>query len=405
MIFSPLLSVFAPNEARPGSNLLGTVSCTSSQRSRAQIQHIRVSLVRLGQLKDDSPEVNRSYARLIPPFLRIGERRTRQDFENAEQITTQSFRPQPSQQGDSNTCTSDFSLLIPAHLPPTTQHPQISISYALRAECICSDHQSYSVHRTLRVSQPIRSVVHVISPAVITFPESPLAVKVRFAELTPGAHMLIPTTLHLSGLRLTPERQCESRWLAPHKMKWEVRQTAIVISSVCVEGDRIPMADASRDESTHVIIHGEHDARGHMQRSRAKVAPSAALDRSQTSVSFGISIPTHTNIANAAPLHISDGYLEHTTLSCHKTDITTSYQERFAVHLEYSVQIDVHFFEDTIVTATGSLVKRKPSWLGYTIICPLKMSEQAASIRPITVLPSYDLAADAPPAYTGNGKV
>ena len=313
--------------------------------------------------------------------------------------------------------TSTFELVIPSILFPTIALPSVEVSYAVVAQTILPSGQSLYAHQVLRISKRWLELPSLMPSPRITFPESPLAVKVRFAKQDAQTRHL-PITLHLKGLDSPPcgassvpsvswIRESEVRKMTPRTIQWELEEKAIVISGPSTDGNMLAMSHTTRSEQARIISKGKYQPVLHYP---FKTSADAEVE-SEIDIHFNAHIPKDTELPDAGELTTFGDRVVRTLSSPSSGPDSVARRDlgaRFAVHMEHSLRVSIHLGEDTFHKKTGSLVHRRPAQFAYSVVVPLKVVRETSSGRDcqwVTGLPTYEAAMGSPPTYSINDEV
>jgi hypothetical protein len=299
----------------------------------------------------------------------------------------------------------DFSLAIPHYLPPTTALPSTDILYALVAECTTSDGRVLQTSQELQIFRHNTDCIRLQPSLTVTYPESPLAVRVTFAQPLPDSKTAIPATLCLEGLSLPRKssmRVTETRWMVAREIQWEVEEKATVISGFPDNTGHLAMHATARSEQKRKISHGRQKLKLKYPFVRPGNTPITMFGETSMGIPVDVRIPKGVDLGGGTALTVAGGHVLHSVLCTEPCDASTS-GIRFALHVEYTLHIWLRMGEDIFDKATGDLVNRKMDEMAYTVRCPLRICEGAETNsldEPLPAVPPvYEIAAEALPTY------
>lgn len=306
----------------------------------------------------------------------------------------------------SRTTKCDFDLTIPGYLPATIDLPSVGISYAILATCTLPNGKISQTSQDLRIIRETTEPLRLEPSRTVSFPETTFAVRTTFG--TPSFELkdtTIPTTLQLNGLNLpitSSMRVTETRWLVPREIRWDLEETAIIVTGCPDATGHLPMSIAQRVLAKRQIAAGREKLKLKYPFTRPGNTPIMMhADKSGLSIPFTISAPKNVSLGDSTALAVAGGHILHTILDTTAQD-PNGLQERFAVYLEYKLHVWLRIGEDVFDEASGDLVNRKMDEMAYTVVCPLAqqlaLTEQNSDdeLAPI-IPPSYDGVWEQPP--------
>ncbi|KAJ8116143.1 hypothetical protein OPT61_g2377 [Boeremia exigua] len=395
------------------SSLHGQLSC-SNIPAHCDVQ---ITLVRVGRLKrGDETKHDTASKKFMSELGFMGsqkEQRQREfDYETAEKLCG-CFVSLPQGIKRSKTAKCDFELSIPPYLPSTAALPSVDISYAIFATCVMPNGKISQAHENLRIIREHAEAIHFEPSRTVSFPETSFTVRANFESPDLRSNSAtIPTTLQLNGLKLSMNssmRATETRWLVPREIKWVFEESAIIVTGFPDSTGHIPMSTTKRILKKRVLATGKEKLKLRYPFTRPGNTYVRMLsDNTGMEVPFTVTVPKDNSPGDSTALSVSGGHILHTVRCCNASPDPNLPQKRFAVYLEYKLNIWLRIGEDVFDEASGDLVNRKIDEMAYTIVCPLTTlhSAHAAPTDPDhepapLVPPSYDGAWEQlPPEYT-----
>jgi hypothetical protein len=391
------------------STLSGCLSIKGLLKTNFSQSEIHVYLVRAARW-DPAACASSNTRRRFPGILGSSKPRDKLSLANAEKLVQFSTHITVAPTGsESRKAKCDFSLAIPYYLPPTTTFPSTDISYALVAECTTPDGRVLQTSQELQILRHNTDCIRLQPSLTVTYPESPLAVRVTFPQPLPDSKTAIPATLCLEGLSL-PSKSCmratETRWMVAREIQWEVEEKATVISGFPDNTGHLAMHATARSEQKRKISHGRQKLKLKYPFTRPGNTPVTMLGDTSMGIPVDVRIPKAVDLGGGTALTVAGGHVLH-SVSCSEPSDVSDPGVRFALHVEYTLHIWLRMGEDIFDKATGDLVNRKMDEMAYTVRCPLRIREGTETEtetnglnEPLLVVPpAYDVAVDAAPAY------
>ncbi|KAH6644677.1 hypothetical protein C7974DRAFT_408339 [Boeremia exigua] len=374
---------------------------------------IHIALARVGRLSSKKETRHEAASTSILSELGFMKEQNREhfDYETAEKLCGCLISP-PKELSESKTVKCNFGLQVPSYLPATTSLPSVDISYAIFATCILPNGKVLQTKQNIHIERVDRGIIHLETSRKVSFPETSFAVRVKFNTPDFGTKdVAIPTTLQLEGLQLPSNdstRATETRWLVPREIKWELEETAVIVTGFPDATGHIPMSTAQRVLKKCKLASGGKKLKPKYPFTRtgdshAHMGP----DGTSMEVPFTVTAPKNISLGDSTALSVAGGHVMHTVLSC---DTPHMPQKRFAVYLEYKLHVWLRIGEDVFDQASGDLVNRKMDEMAYTVVCPLT-AQQCADItstdsdeEPAPIVPPlYDgVWEQPPPGYMPN---
>ncbi|KAF3040195.1 hypothetical protein E8E11_007859 [Didymella keratinophila] len=371
---------------------------------------VQITLARVGRIKKGK-ETNTETAskKLLSEFGFMGsqkeQKREQFDYDIAEKLCGCTISPSPGTT-TSKTTACDFDLPIPGYLPATAALPSVDISYAIFATCTLPTGKISQSSQDLRIIRETGEHVRLDPSRTVSFPETTFAVRTSFG--VPSFNLkdrAIPTTLQLNGLNLpitNSMRVTETRWLVPREIRWDLEETAVLITGCPDATGHVPMSTAHRVLKKRQIATGKEKLRLKYPFTRPGNTPiTMHANNSGFSIPFTVSAPKDISLGDSTALTVAGGHVLHTVLDTTAND-PYGLQKRFAVYLEYKLHVWLRIGEDVFDEASGDLVNRKMDEMAYTVVCPLTQqsthTQQDGEDEPAPMIPpSYDGVWEHPP--------
>ncbi|KAF2995225.1 hypothetical protein E8E13_002247 [Curvularia kusanoi] len=342
------------------------------------------------------------------------QKREQLDYETAEKLCGVTITPSHAG-ATSKTVKCDFSLLIPSYLPATVALPSVEVSYAVFATCNLPNGKIVQASQDLHIIREAAKPLHLEPSRTVSFPETTFAVRASFDTPKSGAkNTSIPTTLQLNGLKLPINdsmRTTETRWLVPREIKWELEETAVLITGVPDATGHIPMSSAHRALKKRTLATGKEKLKLRFPFTRPGNTPITLLPETNgMQVALPISAPATTALGDTTALAVAGGHILH-TIQQSPSPHTQGPCQRFAVYLEYKLHLWLRIGEDVFDEASGDLVNRKMDEMAYTVVCPLAPTQNDSPRAQDTedgepaplIPPSYDGVWELPPPEYSSG--
>lgn len=385
--FSTEHTISLTTEGASDSVLLGQLSF-SNILPQCEIQ---ITLARFGRLKSgkETRECTASRKLLDELGLTGAQREQKQeqfDYHAAEKLSgcLISLSPTTSR---SKTIKCNFELPVPSYLPATTALPSVQINYAIFATCTLPNGKTLQSSQNLHITRKNVEPTRLEPSSTVSYPESPLAVRVTFdTPALTSKNITIPSTLYLQGLNL-PSTTCmrpnETRWLVPREIRWELKETAVLLTGTSDTTGHLPMATAQRSLHKRTLTTGKQK----LKLSYPFTARGTTHTPSPTSllIPFTLTAPPSTSLDTSTALTTADAHILHTVLS----SIPSTHPQRFALHIEYTLHVWLRIGEDVFDAASGDLVNRKMDEMAYTVVCPL-VAQGGGGGEMLGGLPRYD---------------
>lgn len=395
----------------PAGHAEDSIICGQLTVSNASPQcSIQITLARLGRLNQKSEGKNDvSSKRLLSELGFMGpqkeQKREQFNYENAEKLSGCLITPQVG----SKAVRCDFDLLIPSYLAATTTLPSVDISYAVFATYTSPGGKITQTKQDLQIIRKNAGPVRLEPSRTVSFPETSFAVRASFD--TPEScskYTSIPTTLQLNGLQLPINdsmRITETRWLVPREIKWELEETAVIVTGIPDITGHIPMSTAQRTLRKRALATGKEKMKLRYPFMRSGNTQVMMLpDNTGMQIPFRVLAPRDAALGDSTALSVAGGHVLHTVLSSDSPVGNDMPQKRFAAYLEYKLHIWLRIGEDVFDEASGDLVNRKMDEMAYTVVCPLTTSQNASQDQSVVdeepapiVPPSYDGVWEQPP--------
>ncbi|OAL53627.1 hypothetical protein IQ07DRAFT_667637 [Pyrenochaeta sp. DS3sAY3a] len=337
---------------------------------------VRVELVRVGRIiKGGKSKHATATKALISELGFLGsakdQRTAELDYASAEKISESVIIPTP---GSKSKCA--FRLDIPTHLPPTVELSSVRISYSVVATCDPGTGKLLQSSKPVNIIRQTPGPVNLEPSQTVVYPESPLAIQARFQTLSPSAKRLnIPVALQLHGMLLPPTESMhnnESRWLVPREIRWELEETAVLITGSPDSTGQVPMATAQKVLKKQQLSAGKEKLKLKYPFTRAGNTVVRMLEEEGgMEIPINVMAPADTDLSDGRTLSIAGAHILHTVRDCANPLSSSQAHSRFAVYLEYKLHIWVRTGEDVFDNASGDLMNRKVDEMAYTILCPL----------------------------------
>ncbi|KAJ4362681.1 hypothetical protein N0V95_001389 [Ascochyta clinopodiicola] len=408
---------FTYNEGSSDSLLCGQLSF-----SNIPVQcDIHITLARVGRLKqgkDANGETGSKH--FIRELGFTGPRKDQNhdqfDYESAEKLSNCLINP-PQTTSGSKTIKCGFKLPVPSYLPATAALPSVEISYAIFATCDLSNGTTVQCRKDLHIIRKSTEPLRLEPSRKVSFPESTLAVRASFDAPDLGTkNITIPTKLQLHGLGIpstSSMRINETRWLVPREIKWELEETAVLITGAPDDTGHIPMSTAQRTLRKRNLAIGTKKLKLKYPFTRPGNSTIRMLqDNTGIEIPFPIHTPKTTQLGDTTALAVAGSHILHTVLCSDSSADPTRPKERFALYLEYKLHMWLRIGEDVFDEASGDLVNRKMDEMAYTVLCPLTtqhavLAQQGDELEedPLPVVPPrYEGVGELPPpGYTACG--
>jgi hypothetical protein len=371
---------------------------------------IQITLARVGRIKKGKEtNINTASKKLLSEFGFMGSRKEQKreqfDYKLAEKLCGCTISP-PLGNSASKTTKCDFDLPLPGHLVATAALPSVDVSYAIFATCTLPNGKILQTSQDLRIIRETAEQVRLDPSRTISFPETSFAVRTTFG--LPSFNLketTIPTILQLNGLNLpitNSMRVTETRWLIPREIRWELEETAVLITGCPDATGHLPMSTSQRILEKRQVATGKEKLKlKYPFTSPGNTPITMHADNSGLSVRFVVLAPQDIPLGDSTALAVAGGHVLHTVLDTSTRD-PTGLQKRFAVYLEYKLHTWLRIGEDVFDEASGDLVNRKMDEMAYTVVCPLTQqstqTQQDGEDEPVPMIPpSYDGVWEQPP--------
>ncbi|KAF9890751.1 hypothetical protein FE257_005620 [Aspergillus nanangensis] len=285
-----------------------------------------------------------------------------------------------------------FALPILSDIPSTTTTALGTVSYEITATSTTTNGSKVSAKQPVQILRRALPDYPRTAQHVRTFCGDQVTIVLDITpKESPGdSEFLYTAKLSLKKTVRPGPRASEIRNLVVKELKWQVEETAQVVSRLDHDGNY---------ENNGNAIPDKKESRRELCNS-GKDGPWGANDEGTIQICFDVNIPKSTGVTEDINVDIKhDCLVPRASDECHPG--TAMAEETVGMIANHQLRLDIIVGEDTFDQTTGKLVDRKSRWKSFSPRFPLPVYEFAS---PNEIPEAVFLGSQTPPVYEDASK-